>query len=102
MNASQEFKKGKPKNYIPDNSIQKIAGAFIKGNDVERFVKVIKIREAKENDYNLSPSRYVDTSEKETYREIPELLNELKAFEKQEVKINTELKDVFSKLGYNY
>jgi hypothetical protein len=44
----------------------------------------------------------VDTSEKVTYREIPELLKELKAFEKQEVKINTELKDVFSKLGYNY
>jgi len=99
VNASQEFKKGKPKNYIPDKSIQKIAGAFIKGDDVERFVKVIKAREAKENDYNLSPSRYVDTSEKVTYRPIPEILKELDGLEKKAVAIDKDLKSVFKKLG---
>ena len=99
VNASQEFKKGKPKNYIPDKSIQKIAGAFIKGDDVKRFVKVIKVREAKENDYNLSPSRYVDTSEKVTYRPIPEILNELDGLEKKAVEIDKDLKSVFKKLG---
>jgi type I restriction enzyme M protein len=99
VNASQEFKKGKPKNYIPDKSIQKIAGAFIKGDDVKRFVKVIKVREAKENDYNLSPSRYVDTSEKVTYRPIPEILKELDGLEKRAVEIDKDLKAVFIKLG---
>jgi type I restriction enzyme M protein len=99
VNASQEFKKGKPKNYIPDNSILKIANAFIKGDDVERFVKVIKVKEAKENDYNLSPSRYVDTSEKVTYRPIPEILKELDGLEKKAVEIDKDLKSVFIKLG---
>lgn len=99
VNASQEFKKGKPKNYIPDKSIKKIAGAFIKGDDVERFVKVIKVGEAKENDYNLSPSRFVDTSEKVTYRPISEILNELGELEKKAVAIDNDLKLVFKKLG---
>jgi type I restriction enzyme M protein len=103
VNASQEFKKGRPKNYIPEESIRKIAQAFIKGQDVERFVKLITSEEAAENDYNLSPSRYVDTSEKEVYRSIPEVLDELwgpHGLEKQAEEIDAELRKVFEQLGF--
>ena len=41
VNASAEFKKGSPKNYIPQEGIQKIADAFNAGVEVENFVKVI-------------------------------------------------------------
>jgi len=100
VNASQEFKKGRPKNYIPDESIRKIAQAFIKGQDIERFVKVITNKEAAENDYNLSPSRYVDTSEKEDYRIIPEVLEELRGLEKEAKKIDADLEKIFVQMGF--
>ncbi len=99
INASNEFEKGKPKNYIPDDKIQKITQAFFKCEDAERFVKVITNKEAEKNDYNLSPSRYIDVTEKETYRPIPELLTELDDLEKQEKKVNKELKEIFEKLS---
>lgn len=99
VNGSQECKKGKPKNYIPEDSIHKIADAFIKGAEIERFVKVITNNEAAENDYNLSPSRYVDTSEKETYLPIPEILEELDGLEKQGKKVDTELKKILKRLS---
>ena len=100
VNAGREFKKGRPKNYIPDENIRKIAQAFIKSQDIERFVKVITNEEAAENDYNLSPSRYVDTSEKEEYRPIPEVLEELRGLEKEAKKIDAELKTIFTKMGF--
>ena len=103
VNASQEFKKGRPKNYIPDDSIKKIAQAFIIGQDVERSVKVITRDEAAENDYNLSPSRYVDTSEQEEYRPIPEVLEELwgtESLEEQAGKIDKDLKKIFTQMGF--
>ena len=103
VNAGQEFKKGRPKNYIPDESIHKIARSFIKGQDVERFIKVITIEEAAGNDYNLSPSRYVDTSEKEVYRPIPEVLEEIwgaEGLEKQAKKMDEELQKIFKQLGF--
>lgn len=100
VNASQEFKKGRPKNYIPDENIHKIAQAFIKGQDVERFVKVITNEEAAGNDYNLSPSRYVDTSEKEVYRPIPEVLEELRGLEREAKKIDADLVKVFMQMGF--
>lgn len=103
VNASLKFKKGRPKNYIPDQNIRKIAQAFINGQQVERFVKVITNEEAVENDYDLSPSRYVDTSEKEEYRPIPEILHELWGHEglKEKAKeIDAELLKVFRQLGF--
>lgn len=99
VNASQEFKKGRPKNYLPNESIHKIADAFIKGENVEKFVKIISNEEAAGNDYNLSPSRYVDTSEKETYRPIPEILEELKGLDKEAKQVDGALKKIFDELG---
>ena len=98
INTSQEYKKGRPKNYIPDESIKKIAQAFIKGEDVEKFAKVITKQTAIENDCNLSPSRYIDTSQKESYRPIPEILEELKALEEKSKKADEEVKRVFSQI----
>lgn len=99
VNAGLEFKKGRPKNYMPDESIKKIYQAFIKGYDIEKFVKVISLKEAQKNDYNLSPSRYIDTSEKEIYRPIPEILKELKSLKKESAKIDEELDGIFKKLS---
>ncbi|OQA92454.1 MAG: putative type I restriction enzymeP M protein [Elusimicrobia bacterium ADurb.Bin231] len=100
INASQEFKKGRPKNYLPDESIKKIAQAFIKGENVEKFVKVITKEEAIENDYNISPSRYIDTSQKEIYRSIPEILKELATLDKKSKEVDEELKKIFGKIKF--
>ena len=59
--------------------------------------------EAEQNDYNLSPSRYVDTSVQETYRPIPEILEELwgrDGLEAQAKKHDAELKGVFKQMGF--
>ncbi|NCC49890.1 MAG: helix-turn-helix domain-containing protein [Spartobacteria bacterium] len=103
INASQEFKKGRPKNYIPEADIKKIAQAFIKGQEIEQFVKVITNEQASENDYNLSPSRYVDTSEQEEYRPIPEVLEELwgkGGLEEQARELDADLKNIFMQMGF--
>ena len=100
VNASREFKKGRPKNYIPEEGIRKIADAFIKGEDVEKFVKVITTAEAAENDFNLSPSRHVDVNEGENYRPIPEILEELEMLETRAATVDVDLQTIFTKLGF--
>ncbi len=101
INASHEFEKGRPKNYLPDEKIRKVAKASRDFKDVDRFTKVISVEEAIKNDYNLSPSRYVDSGATEGYREIPELLEELSTLERDGSKIDAELKAMFSKLGFH-
>ena len=99
VNASAEFKKGSPKNFIPQDGIQKIADAFNSGADVDCFVKVITTSEAAKNDFNLSPSRYVITTESGTMRALPEIVREVRHLTKDETIINGELEKLLKKLG---
>ncbi|MBI4024007.1 MAG: N-6 DNA methylase [Verrucomicrobia bacterium] len=99
VNAGAEFKKGQPKNYIPEPGIRKIAAAFLGGADVEKFVKIITTAEAAQNDYNLSPSRYVGTAADETYREIPEIVAELRQHAQEATKVTRELDRILKQIG---
>ncbi len=99
LNASQEFEKGRPKNFIPDEKIRKVANAFHDYKDVERFARVISLDEVVKNDYNLSPSRYVETGTGEEYKDIPSLLTELGKLEEESKRLDKELVEIFEKLG---
>jgi len=99
VNASVEFKKGQPKNFIPEDGIHKIADVFIAGEDVPNFVKIISAEEAAKNDYNLSPSRYVGAATDETYREIPEIISEMRKLEQKAAKITKDLDGILQQLN---
>ena len=98
LNASQEFYKGKPKNHISEEGINKIANTFIEGKETDRFLKIITKEEAIQNDYNLSPSRYVSLLEEITYRSIPQILSDLKAVKREEEQVDKELDQILKKL----
>jgi len=59
INATPLCRKGRPKNFIPDDLIEKIAGYYLNWSEEEGIAKIIHTDEAVKNDYNLSPSRYV-------------------------------------------
>lgn len=100
LNASKEFVKGDPKNYIPDDGIERIAKTFLDWREQEKFSRIVDKDEVVKNDYNISPSRYIHTGESEAYRPIEEIIEELDELETQASEINNELKTVFSKLGF--
>ncbi len=102
VNASNEFQKGRPKNFIPDASIKKIAEAFHAGKDIERFVKVVSRDEVVKKDYNLSPSRYLETAAATEHRDVQAILADLTKLDTQSRKLDEELKEIFTGLGYKW
>jgi type I restriction enzyme M protein len=66
---------------------------------VPNFVKIISIEDAAKNDFNLSPSRYVGAATDETYREIPEIVAELKGLEQKATKVTNELDAILQQLN---
>jgi type I restriction enzyme M protein len=78
LNASRRVKKGKPKNYIPEDLIRPLAAAYLKGEPIEGEIAVITRQQAEEADYNLSPSRWVGQSDASEIGNIPTLLASLK------------------------
>lgn len=99
INASGEFEKGRPKNYLTDEGAKRTADVFSAGRSEERFSTVITAKEAAENDYNLSPSRYIDTSEKEVLRPLPEIYGEWEALKIAERKSDREIGGIFARFG---
>ena len=99
VNAAQVFAKGDPKNYIPDDGIERIAATFLKWKEEERFSRIVDRAEIAKNDYNLSPSRYIHTAGVETYRPIEEILDELEDVEAEARETDRELKKMLKQLG---
>jgi type I restriction enzyme M protein len=99
VNASQVFEKGDPKNFIPDTGIQRLADTLISWQEEEKLSRIVDQAELKKNDYNISPSRYIHTSDAETYRPIPEIVEELKAIEAEARETDKALKEILEKIG---
>ena len=77
LNASRRVRKGRPKNFIPEEDIRPLAAAFVKGEPVEGEIAVITREQAAEADYNLSPSRWVVQTDAVTQRPIKEIVDEM-------------------------
>lgn len=96
LNASREFEKGDPKNFIPEKSITRIAETFKAWKEVEKFSRVVSKDEIIKNDYNISPSRYIHTADGEEYRPIAEILEELQAVEDETRQVDEKLKQIMA------
>ncbi|MFO0794785.1 MAG: N-6 DNA methylase [Candidatus Brocadiaceae bacterium] len=99
VNASLDFEKGDPKNFIPEANQKKIVDAFLKWKEIEKFSKVVSKDEIIKNDYNISPSRYIHTADAEEHRPIAEIVEELYELEDEAKRIDKDLKDILKKIG---
>jgi type I restriction enzyme M protein len=75
--------------------IRKIVEAYRSFKDVEKFARVITIDEVREADYNLSPSRFVSVAEEESYREVGEILEELRKLEEERRAVEERINKIF-------
>ncbi len=78
LNATNEFTKGDPKNYLADDAIARIADTFNAWKEVEKYSRIVSREEIAKNDFNISPSRYIHTGAGEEYRPIAEIVEELR------------------------
>jgi len=99
FNASRRVRKGRPKNYIPEEDIAPIAAAFLKGEPADGEIAVITKEQAKDADYNLSPNRWVGKTEDAEHRPIPEILAELAALDAEGREVGASLAKMLGRLG---
>lgn len=99
LHAGKEFEKGDPKNYITTEGIERIAETFKQFKDEDKFARLVDKDEIVKNDYNISPSRYIQVSDAEAYRPIGEIVEELNMLEEEAVNIDKEVKTILEKLA---
>ena len=98
LNATNEFTKGDPKNYLADDAIARIADTFSAWKEVEKYSRMVGREEIAKNDFNISPSRYIHTGAGEEYRPIAEIVEELEAIEEEAKETDGVLKGILANL----
>jgi len=99
INASQQFAKGRPKNYLTEEHIARIAALYHEWRAEDGMSTIITNDEAAHNDYNLSPSRYVSTNGKEEVLPLEEAVVRLQEAEEDRAEADRELSQILQKLG---
>ena len=98
LNASRRVKKGRPKNYIPEEDIRPLGAAFLKGEPVEGEITVITQEQAKEADYNLSPSRWVGQVSSVEVGSVSGLLSDLLSLDDESRELSASLSKLLARV----
>jgi len=99
INASKLFEKGRPKNFLPDESIKQIADSYLNWEEVEGISKIITNEEAVRNDYNLSPSRYVAQNGEDDTLDLEDAIVQLKEAEEEQNEADKKMKAILKEMG---
>ncbi len=100
IDSSQNFESGKNQNKLRSSDISKIVNAFKDYKTIDKYSRVVEIKEIKENDYNLNISRYVDTTPEEEPIDIKATIKELNDIEKEKAEVEKEMNKYLEELGF--
>jgi type I restriction enzyme M protein len=101
IEASAEFQEGKNQNCLRQKDIEKIVTAYREYKDVEKFCRVVSMKEIAENDYNLNITRYVDTTPEEEVVDVAAVARELQDLRERRAGIEAEMDRYLEELGYS-
>lgn len=100
INASKLFSKGRPKNFLEDGHVAKVASTYHRWEAEESLAAVISKNEAARNDYNLSVSRYVSTGAETDVLPLDEAVVLLQEAEEERREADRKLDEVLAQLGF--
>jgi type I restriction enzyme M protein len=98
--AARGFEKLKNMNRLRVEDIQKIVDAYHDFSDISKYAKVLSLDKIRENDHNLSVTRYVDVFDEEEQMDVGKTWQELQEIEGRRRANEEKLKTYLVELGY--
>lgn len=99
INASKLFAKGRPKNFLPDESITQISEIYLNWKEEEGISKIVTREETAKNDYNLSPSRYVSQDGEDDTLPLEDAVVLLQEAEEERREADDKLNNILKEMG---
>ena len=98
--AAEGFEKLGNMNQLGEDNINRILKAFSEFDDSDKYSRVVEHEEIRENDYNLSVTRYVDAFDPPEAVDVQQVWDQLKELEEKR-RISTNMLSAYIKeLGY--
>lgn len=100
IDAEQDYEEGKNQNRLRKADIGKIVSAFEGYRDIEKYARVVDIKELEENEFNLNVRRYVENGEDEEVVDVKTVWSEVKEIEKDREAIDKKVEGYLKELKY--
>jgi len=100
VDAEKDYEEGKNQNRLRKKDIDKIVSAFEDYRDIEKYARVIDMKEIKENEFNLNVRRYVENAEEEEIIDVKTVWTELKDLEKERDAVDERVEGYLRGLKY--
>jgi type I restriction enzyme M protein len=100
INAEKDFLEGKNQNTLRSQDIDKIIKAHNNYSEIEKYCRVVDMKEIVENDYNLNIGQYINNSEEEEKIDVKKTWRELKFLEKEKEEIDKKVDKYLKELNY--
>lgn len=98
--AGNDFEKLKNMNRLRDGDIERVSSAYYEFKDVEKYARIVALEKIRENDYNLSVTRYVDVFGEDEPVDVSKILEGLETLEEDRTEIDERLSKYLKELGY--
>ena len=100
IDAEQDYEEGKNQNRLRKKDIEKMVSAFEGYRDIEKYARVIPVKELEENEFNLNVRRYVENGEDEEVVDVKTVWSEVKEIEKDREAIDKKVEGYLKELKY--
>ena len=100
IDAEKDFLEGKNQNSMRPQDITKIVKACDAFTDIEKYARVVDLKEIEEKKFNLSVRQYVDSTEQQEEININSIRNDLKALEREREIVNKTVDRFLAELDY--
>lgn len=102
IDAEQDFEEGKNQNRLRKKDIDKIVSVYDGYKDVEKYARVVNLRELEENEFNLNVRRYVENGDEEEQIDVSAVWKELEVAEKEHGKTHKKVEKFIKELKYDH
>lgn len=100
IGGANDYQEGKNQNFLRDEDIARIVGAYDSFRDADKYSRVVDLDEIRKNDYNLNIARYIDSAEEEVQIDVEEAISELRRLEDERRQVELVMNGYLQELGY--
>lgn len=100
VDAEKDYLEGKNQNTLRPQDISKIVKAYNTYENVEKYARVVDLKEIEENGYSLNVRQYIDSSEQEEVIDVKAVREEIKVLKKELAQIDQRVEGYLDELNY--
>ncbi len=101
VDAEKDYSEGKNQNTLRKQDIDKIIKAYDQYQDIDKYARVVDVKEIEENEYNLNVRRYIDSNKEQVVIDVKKVWQDLKTLESELIEINKKVTGYIKELGYD-